>query len=73
MTGISYFSYLCEGKALFLTATYDSWYKTIRLTLAAHVDEIIKDNQFNTSLEFTAEPMDIFIYWGSVSAIYRTR
>jgi len=41
--------------------------------LAAHVDEIVGDNQFNTSPEFTAAPMDIFMYWGSVSAIYRTR
>lgn len=73
VAGISYFAYLCEWKASFLTATYNSWYKTIRLTLAAHVDKIIKDNQFNSSPEFTAESMDIFIYWGSISAIYRTR
>jgi hypothetical protein len=72
-SGISYFAYLCEGKASFLTATYNSWYKTIRLALTAHVDEIIGDNQFNTSSEFTAEPMDIITYWDSVPAIYRTR
>jgi len=73
VAGISYFAYLCDGKASFLTATYNSWYKTIRLALAAHVGEIIGDNQFNTSSAFTAGPVDVFIYWGSLSAIYRTR
>lgn len=73
VAGISYFSYLCEGKASFLTTTYNSWYKTIRLALAAHVDEIVEDNQFNTSPECTAASMDIFIYWGSASAVCRTR